>query len=162
MNSLCPIRTATGLILALTMLGSTVFLPPRDATGATLDICAQITAEQLTSLYRKPLVPTAQDNGCFWSLEPGTMAYLHIGVHDRFQELRRYFNEELPSHVLLVEIRDIGDEGLMSISEGTLGVVVIRKGNRVLQSSVTFLDIEPNSTRQQVLWDVYRHIVEQM
>jgi hypothetical protein len=162
MNRTYSIRVASGLILALTVLGSTVFLPPRDATGATLDICAQVTAAQLASLYRKPLVPTAQDNGCFWSLEPGTMAYLHIGVHDRFQDLRRYFNEKLSSHVLLAEISDIGDEGLMSISEGTLGVVVIRKGNRVLQSSVTFLDIEPNSTKQQVLWDVYRHIAEQM
>jgi hypothetical protein len=50
----------------------------------------------------------------------------------------------------------------MSVSEGTLGVVVIHKGDRVLQSAVTFLDIKPGGSKQQVLWPIYRDIVERM
>ena len=61
-----------------------------------------------------------------------------------------------------MKISDLGDGGLMSVGEGELGVVVIRKGDRVLLSAVTFLDIKPGSKKQAVLWDIYRHILQQM
>jgi len=50
----------------------------------------------------------------------------------------------------------------VNVSEGTLGVVVIRKGKLVLQSAVTFLDIKPGSKKQAILWGIYRRIVQQL
>jgi hypothetical protein len=41
-------------------------------------------------------------------------------------------------------------------------VIVIRKGDRVVQSSATFLDIEPGSAKQRVLWDIYRGILDRI
>lgn len=127
-----------------------------------IDVCGQVSAEQLAALYRKPLYPTTQENGCFWSLKPGAMAYLHIGVHERQRALRDYFNKELSPQVQLVPITDLGDEGLMTVTEGSLGVIVIRKGSRVLQSAATFLDIEPNSKQHKVLWEIYRQVLAKM
>lgn len=149
--------------LSMGALGLSLFLfsAPCQA-GEDIDVCGLVNAQQLAGLYRKPLHPTAQGNGCFWSLQPGAMAYLHIGVHDRTRQLREYFNKELSPSVKLEAIADLGDEGLMTVSEGSLGVVVIRKGNRVLQSAVTFLDIEPGSKQQQLLWEVYRSVLARM
>ena len=127
-----------------------------------LDICSLVSSEQLAALHRKPLYPKSQENGCYWSREPGTMAYLHIGVHERFQPLRQYFHPQLSATTTLEPIIDLGDEGLMSVVEGEVGVVVIRKGDRVLQSAATFLDIKPGSDKQQVLWAIYRDVLERM
>ena len=113
-------------------------------------------------MYRKPLYPTPQENGCYWSREPGAMAYLHIGVHDRSQPLRQYFNAQLSATTTLEPILDLGDEGLMSVVEGEIGVVVIRKGDRVLQSAATFLDIKPGSDQQRALWAIYRDVLARM
>lgn len=88
------------------------------------------------------------------------MAYLHIGLHESSIPLRDYFNKELSSTTTLESITDLGDEGLMSVAEGSLGVIVIRKGNRVLQSAATFLDIEPGSDKQRVLWEIYRTLLD--
>lgn len=148
-----------GLLLALTL---TQFGQGSQAAGAELDICGLVQAEELAALSRKTLFPTGQDSGCFWSLTPGGMAYLHIAVHDMHQPLRDYFFPELPSHVRLEYIDDLGDEGLMTVTEGTLGVVVIRKGQRVIQSAVTFLEIEPGSPKQQALWNIYRRILDRI
>ncbi|MFZ0451991.1 MAG: hypothetical protein WAL98_22390, partial [Desulfatiglandaceae bacterium] len=76
--------------------------------------------------------------------------------------LREYYNKNLPASVKLEKINGIGDEGLVNVSEGTLGVVVIRKGKLVLQSAVTFLDIKPGSKKQAILWGIYRRIVQQL
>lgn len=127
-----------------------------------IDICKQISAGQLKKLYRKHLYPTASDNECFWSETPGGMAEIDIRVRDADHRLRDYFAKPLPSGFKLVRITDLGDGGLMTVSEGTIGVVVIRKGKRVLQSSPGFLDIAPGSKKQAVLWDVYRRILKQM
>jgi len=132
------------------------------AAGGDLDICHQVTAEQLAALYRKTLYPTAETNGCFWSEKPGGMADLDIRIRDAGQPLRSYFNKNLSSSVKLVKITNLGDEGLMSVSEGTLGVVVIRKGKKVLQSAATFLDVAPGSKKQTALWDIYRRILKQL
>jgi hypothetical protein len=130
--------------------------------GGDIDICKQVSAEQLKQLYHKPLFPTASTDACFWSEKPGGMADMDIQVHDVNGPLRDYFDESFGPKAKLVKISDLGDEGLMSVGEGTLGVVVIRKGKQVLQSAVTFLDIEPGSEQQTVLWDIYRKILEQM
>jgi hypothetical protein len=148
-------------VFAAMLLATGLFRPAR-AADSTLDICALVSSEQLAAVYRKPLYPTPSDNGCFWSLEPGTMAYLDIGVHERYQPLRQYFNQQLSSQTTLEPITDLGDEGLMSVVDGEVGVVIIRKGDRVLRSAATFLDIEVGSDKQQRLWAIYRAVVERM
>ena len=132
------------------------------ASGGQTDICKQVSAAQLNKLYRKHLYPTASENDCFWSEKPGGMADMDIRVRDADLPLRDYFSKPLPSHVKLVKITGLGDEGLMSVGEGTVGVVVIRKGKYVLQSAVTFLDVKPGSKKQAVLWDIYRNILKKM
>lgn len=87
---------------------------------------------------------------------------MDIHAQDVSRPRRDYFHNSLPSRVKLVKITDIGDEGLMSMSESELGVVVIRKHKRVLQSALTFLETKPGSKRQAVLWDVCRDILKQM
>ena len=150
---------AVVVLFALLLLAGPV--RPGGAAEA-LDICSLVSSEQLAAVYRKPLYPTPQENGCYWSREPGTMAYLHIGVHDRSQPLRQYFNPQLSATTTLEPILDLGDEGLMSVVEGEIGVVVIRKGDRVLQSAATFLDIKPGSDQQQALWTIYRDVLARM
>jgi hypothetical protein len=120
-----------------------------------VDYCALAGKDDLATLYRKPLYPTATDNGCMWSEEPGGMADLSMSVLDYQRKLRTYFTTDLPDNVKLVEITDLGDSGLMTVVDGTLGVIVVRKGNHVLQSAATFLDIKPGSEAQKVLWQIY-------
>ena len=153
-------RPAAVVVLAALLLIAGL-ARPGFATEA-LDICSLVSSEQLAVLHRKPLYPKSQENGCYWSREPGTMAYLHIGVHERFQPLRQYFHPQLSATTTLEPIIDLGDEGLMSVVEGEVGVVVIRKGDRVLQSAATFLDIKPGSDKQQVLWAIYRDVLARM
>ena len=150
---------AVVVLFALLLLAGPV--RPGGAAEA-LDICSLVSSEQLAALHRKPLYPKSQENGCYWSREPGTMAYLHIGVHDRSQPLRQYFHPQLSATTTLEPILDLGDEGLMSVVEGEIGVVVIRKGDRVLQSAATFLDIKPGSDQQQALWTIYRDVLARM
>ena len=50
----------------------------------------------------------------------------------------------------------------MTVTEGSLGVIVIKKGDWVLQSAVVFLGIEPGSGRQAALWEVYRRILARL
>ena len=150
---------AVVVLFALLLLAGPV--RPGGAAEA-LDICSLVSSEQLAALHRKPLFPKSQENGCYWSREPGTMAYLHIGVHERFQPLRQYFHPQLSATTTLEPILDLGDEGLMSVVEGEIGVVVIRKGDRVLQSAATFLDIKPGSDQQQALWTIYRDVLARM
>ena len=150
---------AVVVLFALLLLAGPV--RPGGAAEA-LDICSLVSSEQLAAVYRKPLYPTPQENGCYWSREPGAMAYLHIGVHDRSQPLRQYFNAQLSATTTLEPILDLGDEGLMSAVEGEIGVGVIRRGDRVRQSAATFLDIKPGSDQQQALWTIYRDVLARM
>ena len=150
---------AVVVLFALLLLAGPV--RPGGAAEA-LDICGLVSSEQLAAVYRKPLYPTPQENGCYWSREPGAMAYLHIGVHDRSQPLRQYFNPQLSATTTLEPILDLGDEGMMSVVEGEIGVAVIRKGDRVLQSAATFLDIKPGSDQQRALWAIYRDVLARM
>jgi len=128
----------------------------------SLNICQLAKEDLVSKLYKKQLVASGEGKECLWSLKPGGMAYLHITVHERYQELRKYFNENLSTMVKLEKITDLGDEGLMTIAEDSLGVVVIRKGNYVLQSAVTFLDIKPDSEQQKVLWQIYTEILDKL
>ena len=150
---------AVVVLFALLLLAGPV--RPGGAAEA-LDICGLVSSEQLAALHRKPLYPKSQENGCYWSREPGTMAYLHIGVLESTQPLRQYFHPQLSATTTLEPIIDLGDEGLMSVVEGEVGVVVIRKGDRVLQSAATFLDIKPGSDQQQALWTIYRDVLARM
>ena len=127
-----------------------------------INICSLVSAEQLAGIYKKKLFPTEQRRSCFWSEEPGTMAYLQIGYHTKKKELRQYFHKELPSHVKLEEIKDLGDGGLMGVTNGHLEVIVINKKNLVLKSTVTFLDIEPGSKQHKQLWEIYRTILNEL
>lgn len=147
---------------AIACLAWAVLMPSVLSAGEKIDVCGQVTAQQLAALSRKPLYPTAQENGCFWSQTPRAMAYLHIAVHESSKPLREYFNKELSSTTKLEPITDLGDEGLMSVVEGSLGVIIIRKGGKVLQSAVTFLDIDPGSAKHRVLWETYRGILSRL
>lgn len=151
----------SGVILTVLLLcvsvAATVSAKEKD-----VDICSLVSAEQLAGIYRKELFPTPQRRSCFWSEEPGAMAYLQIGYHQPGKELRTYFHEKLPSHVKLEEIKDLGDGGLMGVTRGIVEVVVIKKKNRVLKSTVTFLDIEPGSAQHTQLWEIYRTILKEL
>ena len=131
------------------------------ATETSVDYCALVSDAELAKLYRKKLYPTAEDNGCMWSETQGGMADLEFNVRQSSQDLRKYFNADLPSNVKLVKITDLGDDGLMSVGDGTLGVIVVRKGDRVLESAATFLDIEPGSDKQKTLWQIYARALAQ-
>jgi len=150
------------LFIATAMLIPALAAPVRAAEPKSLSICGMASPEELAQLYRKKLYPTKQEAGCFWSLKPGGMAYLHIEVHKFRRELRKYFRANLPPTTKLVEIKDLGDGGLVSVSEGQLGVVIIRKGDYVLRSAVTFLDIKPGSPKQKVLWTIYKRILDKL
>lgn len=132
------------------------------AEDKNIDICTEVSAEQLAKLYKKKLYPTQNNRGCYWSEKPGGMAYFDIGIHKYSQDLRDYWNKDLSSLVTLEKITDLGDEGLMGIGEGDLGVIIIRKDMLILKSAVTFLDIEPGSERHKVLWDIYRSILKNL
>ena len=113
-------RPAAVVVLAALLLIAGL-ARPGFATEA-LDICSLVSSEQLAALHRKPLYPKSQENGCYWSREPGTMAYLHIGVLESTQPLRQYFHPQLSATTTLEPIIDLGDEGLMSVVEGEVGV----------------------------------------
>lgn len=130
------------------------------AKNINIDICNQVSTEQLTKLYRKQLYSTKNNNGCYWSEKPGSMAYFDIGLHKQYKDLREYWNKELSSNITLEKITDLGDDGLMAVSEGDLGVIIIRKNKWILRSAVTFLDIEPGTEKHKVLWDIYRGILK--
>lgn len=161
MSSADRLRRWPVLVLLAALIGI-LATSPRSRAAEKLDVCAQATEKELAILSHKPLFPTPQERGCFWSRTPGAMAYLHISVQEHSKPLRDYFNKELAATTQLVAITDLGDEGLMSVVEGSLGVIVIRKGKQVVVSAVTFLDIEPGSDKQRALWDIYRRLVNQL
>ena len=126
------------------------------------DICSLVSAEQLSGIYRKELFPTEMRQGCFWSEEPGAMAYFQIIYHKKKKELRDHFNKELPSQIKIEEIKDLGDGGLMSINDDQLEVIVIQKDKLILKSMVSFLEIKSGSKQHQKLWDIYRLILKEL
>ena len=136
--------------------------PAMAAEPKQIKVCEMASREELAQLYRKKLVSNEQRGGCYWSLEPNGMAYLHIGLAKKRREPREYFNKNLSSHVRLEKINDLGDGGLMSVSEGSLGVVIIQKGDYILQSAVTFLEIEPGTNKHKVLWKIYARVLAEL
>ncbi len=135
---------------------------PVSAKEKDLDICSLVSKEQLAGVYKKPLFPTTQRRSCFWSEEPGAMAYLHISLQKNNKPLRDHFFKDLPEHVELVKINKLGDDGLMGISKGKLELILITKKQVLLKSNVTFLDIEQGSKKQENLWKIYRTILREM
>lgn len=146
----------TALLVCLLLTGTA------RAKEKVVDICSLVSAEQLAGIHKKKLFPTEQRRSCFWSEEPGAMAYLQIGYQKKEKELREYFSKELPPQVKLEEIRDLGDGGLLAINGEYLEVIVINKKNIVLKSTVSFLEIEPGSNQQKQLWDMYRAILKEL
>lgn len=148
--------------LLAAMLVCLVAVGTAHAKEKNINICSLVSAEQLAGIYKKKLFPTEQRRSCFWSEEPGAMAYLQIGYHKKEKELRQYFSRDLPSQVKLEEIKDLGDGGLLAVNGNHLEVVVINKGNIVLKSTVSFLEIEPGSKQHKQLWDIYRTILKEL
>lgn len=157
-NRLC---FRSGVILTVLLLCVSVTATV-SAKEKDIDICSLVSAEQLAGIHRKELFPTPQRRSCFWSEEPGAMAYLQIGYHQHEKDLRAHFHEKLPSYVKLEEIKDLGDGGLMGVTRGIIEIVVIKKKNKVLKSMVTFLDIEPGSAQHTQLWEIYRTILKEL
>ena len=60
-------------------------------------------------------------------------------------------NDALTDLTLLLDLKNI-----------PVDKVVVKKGDWVLQSAVIFLDIEPGSEKQKVLWDIYRGVLEKL
>lgn len=135
------------------------------AGGADLsiDVCEIVTEADLdviAAAQRSNVVhATSGPNRCMWSAREDSMAYFSIQIANSDRDIRADFAESFPDHVELVEIRDLGDAGYMTVTEGSIGNVVLRKDNRVLDSSAVFLDIEPGSEAQDQLWDIYRRIL---
>lgn len=150
------------LLMAGALLFPALAAPATAAAPKEINFCGMVSPAELAKLYRKKLYPTKQNAGCFWSLKPGGMAYFHMEAHKYQRELRKYFRKNLSPNVKLVEIKDLGDGGLMTITDGDLGVVVIKKGKWVLRSAVGFMDIKPGSPQQKVLWAIYKRILDKL
>jgi hypothetical protein len=155
-------RCARIHVLLAVVLLNIFFMATVSAKEKNIDICSLVSAEQLAGIYRKPLFPTALRSGCFWSEEPGAMAYLQISYSKKEKELREHFHQELPEHVKLIAINDLGNNGLMGVTNGRLELILIQKKEMVLKSNVTFLDIEQGSNEQEKLWEIYRTILKEM
>ena len=152
-------RNSAPLALMLIILSATNSIA---AKKKHINVCSLVSSEQLSGIYKKELFPTELRGGCFWSEEPGAMAFFQVGYYKNRKDLRNYFSKELPSHVTLQEINDLGDGGLMSVNRGHLEVIVIKKNNLVLKSTVSFMDIVPDSKQHKNLWDIYRTILEEL
>jgi len=132
------------------------------AEKLSFNVCKQVGEKQLSAIYSKKLYPTEQENGCQWSTKPGGMASFQIGVIESQKNLRDFFQKEIPPNFELKKINDLGDRGLMTVSEGLLDIILIRKGNRVLISTANSLYIKHGSERQKNLWDIYRRILKRL
>jgi hypothetical protein len=147
------------ILIVLIMLGAFTICNARELN---FNVCEQVSAKQLAALSRIKLFPSEQENGCQWSKKPGDMAYFQIGVIESQENLRGYFQKELPPNFELDKINDLGDRGLMTASEGYLSVIAIRKGDWVLISTVNFLNIKHGSGKQKILWDIYGGILQKL
>lgn len=131
-----------------------------DADGIDVNVCKQVSDAQLAAIYPRTLFPTEQKSGCQWSNNPGGRTYFQIGVIESQKNLRDFFHKEIPPGFNLKRINDLGDRGLMTVSEGILNVVVVREGNWVLISTADLLYIKNGGQRQKMLWDIYLKILE--
>lgn len=133
------------------------------ASELNMDVCALVSEDDLDVIAAarrdKVVHETPGSNRCMWSERENGMAYFSIQLTVSDRDIRAGFPETFPDHVQLVEIRDLGDAGYMTVTEGNIGNVMIRKGNRVLDSGAVFLDIEPGSEAHERLWDIYRRLL---
>jgi hypothetical protein len=132
------------------------------AEGINLNVCEQVSDEQLAAIYPKKLFPTEQERGCQWSNKPGGIPYFQIGIIEGNKNLREYFHKEIPPDFELKKIKDLGDRGLMTISEGYLAIIVIREGDWVLISTVNSLYIKQCSEKHEYLRNIYRGILQKL
>ncbi|MFN4023585.1 MAG: hypothetical protein ACK4MQ_02030 [Hyphomonas sp.] len=141
---------------------------PQTAGDADLniDVCEIVTPADLDIIAaaRRDKVAYADSMGranrCMWAEREDGMAYFDITIAVSGRDIRADFPEAFPDHVELVEIRDLGDAGYMTVTEGRIGNLAIRRGNRVLSSAAVFLDIEPGSEAHDRLWDIYRRVLD--
>lgn len=162
-------NSLSGAALAATLLiaacGNETAQAARNA-DLNIDVCEAVTEADLDIIAaaRRDKVVHADSlgnaNRCMWAENEQGMAYLDINLAISDRDIRANFSETFPDHVELVEIRDLGDAGYMTVTEGRIGNVAIRKDKRVLNSSVVFLDIKPGSEAHDRLWDVYRRLLE--
>ncbi|XPS86879.1 uncharacterized protein Dvar_48970 [Desulfosarcina variabilis str. Montpellier] len=132
------------------------------ANALIYPVCEMVSPEQLAALYPSPLYPSQQKNGCRWSDKPNGRAYFQIGIIENSKNLRQFFEKQLPSGYHLEKIKDIGNRGLYTQSNGYLSVVAIRQGNWVLVSTVDLLYIKMGDGRQNQLWDIFRGILKSL
>ncbi len=133
------------------------------AADFSIDVCEIVTEADLDIIAAarrdKVVHVTPGTNRCMWAEREDGMAYFNIQVAVSDRDIRASFPETFPDFVELAEIRDLGDAGYMTVTEGSIGNVVIRKGSRVLDSGAVFLDIEPGSEAHDRLWDIYRRVL---
>lgn len=164
--TLSPVHgAALAAALLISACGSENPQAARDA-DLNIDVCEIVTPADLDIIAaaRRDNVVHADSMGranrCMWAEREDGMAYFDISIAISDRDIRANFSETFPDHVELVEIRDLGDAGYMTVTGGRIGNVAIRKGNRVLSSGAVFLDIEPGSDAHDRLWDIYRRVLD--
>jgi hypothetical protein len=153
----------------MTFIGYTIFtmliiLSPfiSHANDHVPSVCAMVSSEQLAALYPSTLYSSQQENGCRWSTTPNGKAYFQIGVVESPNNLRQFFEKNIPSNYQLKKTSDIGDRGLFTEYRGNLSVIAIREGSWVLISTVDLLYIKMEDARQHLLWEIYREILQSL
>lgn len=150
------IRSCSIFILFLILATIT----PCIAGDLNFNVCEQVSARQLSEIYSSKLFPKEELNGCRWSDKPGGIAYFQIGIIKSQNNLKQFFQKEIPTNYKLKKIDGLGDRGLMTEAKGYIDVIVIRKGDWVLISTVDLLYIKNEDARQKILWDIYHRILQ--
>ncbi len=162
-SSYPSVGIAAACVLLAACGNSDIGSPP--AANVSIDVCAVVTEEDLDIIAaaRRDKVAVASDMGgsnrCLWAEKEFGTSYFDIAIAPGDRDLRSLFPETLPSHVQLVEIRDVADGGYMTVTEDSIGNIAIRKGGLVLNSGVVFLDIEPGSPQHERLFEVFRRLL---
>ncbi|MCB2186651.1 MAG: hypothetical protein KQJ78_09555 [Deltaproteobacteria bacterium] len=162
------------LILTLTLalgVGWAVGLPglapvrPALAGDQRIDVCGLYAPAEVSQLFgkkKKTFEPHAEGRGCYWTKPGEIMALWHVGYQETDMPVRDFFFKDLPPQVKLAPVPGLGEEALMSVSEGTLGVVAARKGKYVVTSAATFLDIKPGSEREKLLMEFLHRVLDKL
>jgi hypothetical protein len=132
------------------------------AGDINFSVCEQVSVKQLTSICQVKLFPVEQERGCQWRNNPSGIPYFQIGIIESHNNLRQFFEKELPANYSLMKVNDIGDRGLMTVSGEYLSAVVIRDGNWVLISTLNNIKIKMNSVKHDALWDIYRGVLHKL
>jgi len=129
------------------------------AGDINFSVCDQVSVKQLTSISQVRLFPVEQARGCQWRNNPSGIPYFQIGIIESHNNLRQFFDKELPANYSLKKVTDIGDRGLMTVSGEYISAVVLRDGDWVLISTLNNIKIKMNSVKHDALWDIYRGVL---